>query len=1021
MSLVDRLWRKVNSNLADFNAWVSLLDAAEKHPNIDVTRKAFDAFLSHFPYCYGYWKKYANVERHLGNKDRCLKIFEMGVEAIPLSIDLWVAYLDANLEIIHGQDDYEIRMRSLYEIALEKAGLDFRSDPLWEHYISWESGHNRLGRVLAIYDRLLRTPTQLYFQNWDSFKKMIEENRPEDFLPLGEFAELLARVSPVAGTAMRIALSDPNTASLSIPDITDADRNAIRKLVIDRREKVYQATYLQIMKRWFFEEKIRRPYFHVKPLEEAQLNNWAEYLSFEESEAASAEALLAVSATDDFSAAQITPADVQLAKKRVRVLYERCLVACALYEHLWIRYAKYLEFTEQDIQSAREVWRRACGVHLRAKPTIHWHWALFEARHPAELDEKNCDCKEAVRRITPLEILTQLEGRLIDSALVCARRADAMRREGKPLLDLIVCLRSGINRLRVRATEQTSLAHNVTGATASFSAAIALATAAQARAGASYLASKLARLLHRNVDNLVPREGLPVWQLLLESSYKPTPDATKDTTESSGEAGVVPPVSVCVEALVEDHKTGAPDAVTDVATSAEEEQQNEEEEMEVEDVEPTESASESLTVASTKMSDGDAGVGSDSPPVVIGRKKSTSVGGASKSVEGGKRTLDGAEAAVTLTASESGGVGGEGEDEGEEPQAKRKRRSRWGDVEGETDRDLANLRAAEAAAEAERLARADREQRAYASERAAITNVCPPSDPSTLPEEQRRLVSSEDAALAVLRDAIDFDPRNERLYAQLLDIAYQRRPLDVDGFVEFANLAVVDSILPATIKLAFAQRKLQFLEEFCSDVNKISAAFDEYIQLAQLVVQCTNAGTGDAGEDIKKQQQQTGGVDAAMAYTTPDLLNVTLPAPLRPSARRNPVTNGPVRRMPQFDIGAAILADAAAVGTPLPPPSSADTAAAIRFTAGAYEPLAGASAGCLPPPAPTMVPIAAGALPGTEAVEVWRGLEPTGYAAAVASSYASGGGTFYAPMNASADATASVQAPPPALMTREVA
>ncbi|KAL5104668.1 Pre-mRNA-processing factor 39 [Taenia crassiceps] len=1021
MSLADRLWRKVNSNLADFNAWVSLLDAAEKQPNIDVTRKAFDAFLSHFPYCYGYWKKYANVERHLGNKDRCLKIFEMGVEAIPLSIDLWVAYLDANLEIIHGQDDYEIRMRSLYEMALEKAGLEFRSDPLWEHYISWESGHNRLGRVLAIYDRLLRTPTQLYFQNWDSFKKMIEENRPEDFLPLGEFAELLARVSPVAGTAMRIALSDPNAASLSIPDITDADRNAIRKLVIDRREKVYQATYLQIMKRWFFEEKIRRPYFHVKPLEEAQLNNWAEYLSFEESEAASAEALLAVPATDDFSVAQITPADVQLAKKRVRVLYERCLVACALYEHLWIRYAKYLEFTEQDVQSAREVWRRACGVHLRAKPTIHWHWALFEARHPAELDENICYFKDAVKRITPLEILTQLEERLIDSALVCARRADAMRREGKPLLDLIVCLRSGINRLRVRATEQTSLAHTVTGATASFSAAIALATAAQARAGASYLASKLARLLHRNVDNLVPPEGLPIWQLLLGSSYKPTADASKDTADLSGEAGLVPPI----EALDEDIKTGTADAVADVATSVEEEQQNEEEEMEVEDAEPTESAVESLTVESPKTGGDDAGVGSDSPPVVIGRKKSTPVGGASKSVEGGVKAIDGAEVAATLTASESGVAGGEGEDEGEEPQAKRKRRSRWGDVEGETDRDLANLRAAEAAAEAERLARADRDQRAYASERAAITNVCPPSDPSTLPEEQRRLISSEDAALAVLRDAIDFDPRNERLYAQLLDIAYQRRPLDVDGFIEFADLAVVDSILPATIKLAFAQRKLQFLEEFCSDVNKISAAFDEYIQLAQLVVQCTNTGTRDATEDMKKQQQQqqqqqSSGVDAAMAYATPDLLNVTLPTPLRPSARRNPVTNGPVRRMPQMDIGAAILADAAAVGTPLPPPSSADTAAAIRFTAGAYEPLAGASAGCLPPPAPTMVPIAAGALPGTEAVEVWRGLEPTGYAAAVASSYASGGGTFYAPMSASADATASVQAPPPALMTREV-
>lgn len=37
------------------------------------------------------------------------------------------------------------------------------------------------------------------------------------------------------------------------------------------------------------------------------------------------------------------PVVVVVARKRVRVLYERCLVACALYEHLWIRYAKYLE------------------------------------------------------------------------------------------------------------------------------------------------------------------------------------------------------------------------------------------------------------------------------------------------------------------------------------------------------------------------------------------------------------------------------------------------------------------------------------------------------------------------------------------------------------------------------------------------------------------------------------------------------------------------------------------------------
>lgn len=44
--------------------------------------------------------------------------------------------------------------------------------------------------------------------------------------------------------------------------------------------------------------------------------------------------------------------------------------------------------------------------------------------------------------------------------------------------------------------------------------------------------------------------------------------------------------------------------------------------------------------------------------------------------------------------------------------------------------------------------------------------------------------------------------------------------MDVDGFVELANLAIVDSILPATVKLSFAQRKLQFLEMFSNDIKR---------------------------------------------------------------------------------------------------------------------------------------------------------------------------------------------------------
>jgi len=31
--------------------------------HLGAARRAFDAFFAHYPYCYGYWKKYADMER----------------------------------------------------------------------------------------------------------------------------------------------------------------------------------------------------------------------------------------------------------------------------------------------------------------------------------------------------------------------------------------------------------------------------------------------------------------------------------------------------------------------------------------------------------------------------------------------------------------------------------------------------------------------------------------------------------------------------------------------------------------------------------------------------------------------------------------------------------------------------------------------------------------------------------------------------------------------------------------------
>ena len=56
---------------------------------------------------------------------------------------------------------------SLFERAMAAAGLDFRSDKLWEMYMKWEKENGDLHRVTALYDRLLTIPTQHYRHHFD--------------------------------------------------------------------------------------------------------------------------------------------------------------------------------------------------------------------------------------------------------------------------------------------------------------------------------------------------------------------------------------------------------------------------------------------------------------------------------------------------------------------------------------------------------------------------------------------------------------------------------------------------------------------------------------------------------------------------------------------------------------------------------------------------------------------------------------------------------------------------------------
>ncbi|XP_026104510.1 pre-mRNA-processing factor 39-like isoform X2 [Carassius auratus] len=387
----ERLFKVVEDNPEDFNGWVYLLQYVEQENHLEASRKAFDAFFLHYPYCYGYWKKYADIEKKHGYIHMADEVYRRGLQAIPLSVDLWLHYITFLRENQDTSDgEAENRIRASYEHAVLACGTDFRSDRLWEAYIAWETEQGKLANVTAVYDRILCIPTQLYSQHFQKFKEHVQSNNPKHFLSEEEFVQLrveLANANKPNGDDAPGEELPPGTDDLPDPAKRVTEIENMRHKVIETRQEVFNHNEHEVSKRWAFEEGIKRPYFHVKALEKTQLNNWREYL--------------------DFELENGTP-------ERVVVLFERCLIACALYEEFWIKYAKYLE--SYSVEGVRHIFKKACTIHLPKKPTVHLLWAAFE--------EQQGSVEEARR------ILREMEEAVPGLATVRMRRVSLERRHG---------------------------------------------------------------------------------------------------------------------------------------------------------------------------------------------------------------------------------------------------------------------------------------------------------------------------------------------------------------------------------------------------------------------------------------------------------------------------------------------------------------------------------------------------------------------------------------------------------------
>ncbi|KAL0869121.1 hypothetical protein ABMA27_007420 [Loxostege sticticalis] len=348
---LDKYWKVVNDDPTDFTGWTYLLQYVDQESDVEAAREAYDAFLSHYPYCYGYWRKYADYEKRKGSKKKCLEVLERGLKGIPLSVDLWIHYLN-HIKSTRAEDHAFIR--SQYERAIEACGLEFRSDRLWESYIKWEAENGSALNVTNIYDRLLATPTLGYTSHFDNFQEHVMSEPVTGVISQAELVRLRGEVRDAAGSQPQLDL--PPGEDEPVDHVaSEEEAQAIKERIIAARRKVHKTTGEEVAARWTFEEGIKRPYFHVKPLERCQLKNWKAYLEWEKQHGSF---------------------------KRALVLHERCLIACALYEEFWMRLIKFLEErAETDpelVVVEREVLERACTVHHLDKPELHLHWAHFE-------------------------------------------------------------------------------------------------------------------------------------------------------------------------------------------------------------------------------------------------------------------------------------------------------------------------------------------------------------------------------------------------------------------------------------------------------------------------------------------------------------------------------------------------------------------------------------------------------------------------------------------------------------------
>ncbi|XP_024963476.1 uncharacterized protein LOC112503718 isoform X2 [Cynara cardunculus var. scolymus] len=327
----------------DFESWTSLILEVEKtySDNIKAISSVYESFLSLFPLCHGYWKKYADHQARLCTMEKAVEIFEQAVQSATYSVGLWVDY--CSFSILAFADPSDIRR--IFERGLSFVGKDFLCHRLWDLYIRFELSQQQWSSLAHILIRSLKFPTKSlhkYYDNFREFAAFVEEDMS---------CPKSCNLEPhAADSNVEVARSDDEI--IAIKELQNSSSIELRSKALYKfitiGERFYSKACQLHEKIDYFENYMERDFFHVKPLEDEELENWHNYLDFIEKQ-------------EDFDWAV--------------KLYERCLIPCANYPEFWMRYVEFIE-SKGGREIANFALERATQVFLKNVSEVH----IFNAR-----------------------------------------------------------------------------------------------------------------------------------------------------------------------------------------------------------------------------------------------------------------------------------------------------------------------------------------------------------------------------------------------------------------------------------------------------------------------------------------------------------------------------------------------------------------------------------------------------------------------------------------------------------------